>query len=101
MRFVASALSLTLLLSAPAAALPLGAPTPPGPTDVDRFNGPSTGNLERTGLFTQKTAMERLRQVCSSSALKDRRTCDRAWKEINAAYAQLQTSRAAQAAQTD
>jgi hypothetical protein len=40
--------------------------------------------------------MERLRMVCSSSLLRDRSTCARAWREINAAYAQLQASRRAE-----
>lgn len=89
MRVTAAALALTLL-SAPAAALPRGSPAPATPTDVDRFNGPSPGDIPPgTGLPLQRTAIERLRQVCGSSSLRDRRTCTRAWSEINAAYAQI------------
>ena len=94
MRLVALSLGLALLAAVPVSAHPLGSPTPASPTDVDRFNGPNVGNVpEGSGLYPQRTAMERLRQVCGSSALRDRRTCTRAWQEINAAYAQLQAKR--------
>lgn len=94
MRLFALTLGLAVLSAVPASAQSLGSPAPATPADVDRFNGPNLGNVpEGSGLPPQRTAMERLRQVCGSSALRDRRTCTRAWQEINAAHAQLQSRR--------
>lgn len=101
MRLATVAVCLTLLCAVPAAAQSLGSPAPATPTDVDRFNGPNLGTFEGPGLFPQRTAMERLRRVCGSSALRDRRTCTRAWNEINAAYARLQASRQAGSSSPD
>jgi hypothetical protein len=97
MRLASAALALTLLSAAAASAQPLGSPAPPTPYDVDRFNGPNLGETPvGSGLPPQRTAMERLRSVCNSSLLRDRSTCRQAWREINAAYAQLQAERRAE-----
>ena len=88
--------SLSLLAAAPVAASPLGAPDPWTPYSVSQFDGPSRGDVPQvTGLYQTRTSMERLRQVCSSTAKRDRQTCDRAWREINAAYAQIKAEKAA------
>lgn len=83
------------LLAAPAMAHPLGSAVPAHPSEGSPFQGPSTGALPDAPAFTDhRTAMQRLRQLCASNAAPDQRTCAQAWQEINAAYRQLQASRA-------
>ena len=51
------------------------------------YDNPAIRGLYANGSRTQ---LARLQQVCQGQSLKDRKTCNRAWAEINAAYAQLQ-----------
>jgi hypothetical protein len=55
------------------------------------YDNPAMRDLYANGSFTR---LARLQQVCQGQSLKDRKTCNRAWAEINAAYAQLQTRKA-------
>jgi hypothetical protein len=56
------------------------------------YDNPAERELYRDG---SATALQRLARVCNGTAVRDRLTCDRAWREINAAYADLQTRKAA------
>jgi predicted lipoprotein len=44
-----------------------------------------------------KTVLERLDRLCASKRRSDQQQCEQAWRAINAAYAELQTKRAAAA----
>lgn len=100
MRSTILALALAAIAAAPAAAQQAGQPSgAPFPFNVDNANGPSMGDpaalFGSVPEFRLTSAMARLHAICQKRTLRERLTCQQAWREINAAYATLHPDRVA------